>query len=270
MEKTLWHAARSGNEEEVRMILRENKAIDVNWRNAGELKRTAIFAACLQGSDSVVTLLLARPGIDVNERSSLGWSPFMIACAGGKTACVRLLLKDARVNLNGPNIEGQTPLWWAATEGNLEVIKWWIAAGREMDLGEPGHPKSDATAEAKREKSYLPSLKVEKRGEVASLLERFKADPEKTRHDVRVELRHPEVLAAEVFALAIFLCDGLLEIKEGAVAEDVRFFRIMRSLPMDLQMILCHRVVGSAGESIPGTQREEAFKSLAKHILSSN
>jgi len=54
------------------------------------------------------------------------------------TSCVRLLLKDSRVNPNEPNNSGQTPLWFAAVNRHLDVIRWWIASGREMDLGKPG------------------------------------------------------------------------------------------------------------------------------------
>jgi hypothetical protein len=46
-----------------------------------------------------------------------------------------------------------------------------------------------------------------------------------------------------------------------------RFFKIMKELPMELQMVLCHRVVGSVGGNIPGTQRELAFKLLARKLL---
>ena len=124
-------------------------------------------------------------------------------------ACVQLLLKDARVKVNEPDNDGYTPLYWAAYYGHLEVIKWWIASGREMDLGQPGNEKNDAIGVAK------------KRGktEVVSLLERFKDNPEETRHEMRMELGWFDEMAAEIFALVVFLCDGLLEIKEENLLE---------------------------------------------------
>ena len=48
------------------------------------------------------------------------------------------MLKDSRVKVNEPNRDGETPLWVAANYGFLDVIKWWVASGREMDLGKPG------------------------------------------------------------------------------------------------------------------------------------
>jgi len=70
---------------------------------------------------------------------------------------VREMLNDSRVLLNEPDLSGETPLWFAANWGHLDVIKWWIASGREMDLGKPGDFKTDAVGVAGRgegQKSY--------------------------------------------------------------------------------------------------------------------
>ena len=76
--------------------------------------------------------------------------PFYLACIFGRTSCVREMLKDSRVDVNEPNTRGETPLWRAAINGHLDVIKLWIASGREMDLGKPGDVyKTDAIGVAK-------------------------------------------------------------------------------------------------------------------------
>ena len=107
------------------------------------------------------------------------------------------------------------------------------------------------------------------------LLRRFKAHPEQIRREVRVKLGFPDELAAEVFALADFLCDGLLQLKpapaksrtKGAAA--LRFFTIIQRLPLELQMILCHRVADSCKDSILSKDSEVAFKCLARLAPSS-
>jgi len=78
------------------------------------------------------------------------------------------MLKDSsRVKVNEPDNYGITPLWRAAWNGRLDVIRVWIASGREMDLGKPGDvDKTDAIGVAKKKGKE----------EVASLLERFKSD----------------------------------------------------------------------------------------------
>ena len=133
---------------------------------------------CYYGKDSVVPLLLAHHDIDVNLKQNEGWTPFWSACSKGRFSCARLLLKDSRVKVNEPENDGFTPLWYAASLGRLDVIKWWIASGREMDLGTPGDYTTDAIGAAKK---YGKT-------EMLTLLERFKSDAAKTRSEVRREL----------------------------------------------------------------------------------
>jgi len=48
-----------------------------------------------------------------------------------------------------------------------------------------------------------------------------------------------------------------------ASAAAIRFFDIIKRLPMELQMMLCHRAVGSTKQNILHKDSEAAFKSLA-------
>jgi len=158
---------------EVKEILRNNPNVNVNWKNQDDYGFTALHAACWEGHDSIVSLLLAHPDIDVNLKDKDGWTPFLISCYQGQT-CDALLL-DSRVKVNEPAKDGSTPLWHAAHFGHLETIKWWIVSGREMDLGTPGNDRRDTIG------------KATERGEneIVELLGRFKTNPEQTRHEVR-------------------------------------------------------------------------------------
>ena len=148
-------------------------------------------------------------------------------------------------------------LWFAARYGHLDVIKWWIASGRENDLGKPGDvDKTDAIGVAKK-LGYA---------EVVTLLERFKENPVETRHDMRVELGFIDELAAEMFALVVFVSNGLLQINDTTPSPAARFFSIATQLPLELQMVLCFRQVGSAKEIIPSKESEAAFKELATRV----
>ena len=73
-----------------------------------------------------------------------------------------------------------------------------------MDLGEPGNDRTDAIANAKKHG----------KAEVVSLLERFKENAAETRHTVRVDLGLVDEVAAEMFALVIFVSDGLVRVKK--------------------------------------------------------
>jgi len=249
-------ASKDGRVEEVKEILRDYGAIiDVNQRNGEEYGcMAAIHLACVFGHDSIVSLLLAHPAIDVNIKNSSGSTPFLIACYNGRTSCARLLLRDSRVLVNEPTDGGHLPLQRAATWGNIDVIMSWIASGREMELGKPGVVSTDAVGAARKKGKT----------EVVTLLERFRENPGETRYQMRVELGLLDEMAAEVFALVVFVSDGLLQIKDTPSSPWARFFSIASQLPLELQMVLCFRQVRSGKEIIPGKESEVAFKELAR------
>jgi len=255
MQREFWKAVYDGREDEVKKILTENKEINVNLKEVST-GWTALNYACFSGYDKIVTILMAHPDIDVNVKTDVGRTPFCRTCVNGKTSCARLLLKDARVKVNEPDNNGRTPLWHAAYDGYLEIIKWWIASGREMNM-EPPRDSSIGVIEIAKFYEHL---------EVVSLLEKVEANPTQTRREVRVELECFDELAAELFAVVIFLSDGLLELGEKNTNGAAVFFKITRNLPMELQMVLCYRVVGSMKMNIPGEQRERAFKKLVKDL----
>jgi len=63
--------------------------------------------------------------------------------------------------------------------------------------------------------------------EIVTLLERFKSDATKTRSEVRLEIGWYDEAAAEMFALVVFVSDGLLQIKDTTTTTPAaRFFSI--------------------------------------------
>jgi len=164
--------AREGKASEMERILNDYPGFNVNSIDEGG--RTALHIACEKGQDSIVSYLLAHPDIDVNQKTMNEWTPFHNVCLSGSDSCARLLLCDFRVKVNEPGKNGRTPLWCAAHNDGLDVIKRWIASGREMELDQPGNASTDAIGEAKNKSYYM--------------LERFKNDAIKTRNEVRMEL----------------------------------------------------------------------------------
>jgi len=269
MERELYRMVVGGYEEGVRDVLRNNPEVDVNWTD--DHRRTVLHWACINGKAPVVTLLLAHPAIEVNPKDFEGFTPFKKACYHGRSACVRVLLKDSRVELGAVSTSTYTPICWAACRGFDDVIKWWVASGRQVDLGEPGNPLTDPVAAVKRTE---PGLNARSRARAKALLEmlgRFKEDPEETRAAVRTEIGWYEELAAEVFALVVFVSDGILRLKEGGNQPAItppatRFFTMTSMLPLELQMVLCYRLVGSVKEIIPRLIMEEAFKDQVRSL----
>ena len=173
----MYAAVKSGDAKKLAELIRQDPGFDVNITLKGS-KWTLLHEACIGDIRSaVIPLLLAHPDIDVNVKNRSGGTPFYYAC--GYPSCAREMLKDSRVKVNEPDKNGNTPLWNAAYHGSLDVIKWWIASGREMDLGTAGNVyRTDAIGGAKK---YGHA-------EVVTLLERFKSDAAKTRSEVRKQL----------------------------------------------------------------------------------
>jgi len=244
----------NGDAKKVAELMKQDPGFDMNLDYG--IGFTLLHYACIRARISaVIPLLLAHPDIDVNLKNTYGQTPFYLACCG-RISCVREMLKDSRVKVNEPTNDGETPLYWAAVNGYLDVIQWWIASGREMDLGKPGELVTDAIGASKRHGH----------AEVVTLLERFKENPGVTRHQVRLEIGWYDELAAKMFALVVFVSDGLLQIKDTPPSPAARFFSIAARLPLELQMLLCHQVVGSGKGIISGKESEVAFKELARKL----
>jgi len=120
--------------QEMAVLMRQDPGFKVNMVQDGK-RRTFLHLACWEESRSaVIPLLLAHPGIDVNLKDYEGQTPFMFA-SGGYVSCVREMLKDSRMKANEPEDVGFTTVRSTSAFNQLEVIKRWIASGREMNLG---------------------------------------------------------------------------------------------------------------------------------------
>jgi len=190
----------------------------------------------------------------------------LLGCDFGKVSVVEVLLKDPRVDVTLEDNWQRIPLWYASLGGKLEVVEWFIASGRDL-----GDIKSKKGKYDFNSYTALEIARKENKTEVVSVLERFIANPAQTRHERRVKLGILDALAAEVFALTVFLCDDLLQLKPAlasttaaSAAQALRFFTMASKLPMELQMLLRHRAVGSMKQNILRQDSEAAFKSLAR------
>ena len=60
-----------------------------------------------------------------------------------------------------------------------------------------------------------------------------------------------------MFALVVFVSDGILQVNDTTTTTPAaRYFKIVAQLPLELQMVLCFRLVGSDKEIIPGKESE--------------
>ena len=266
VEQLLWEASDDGDAVAVHALLRDHPEVNANWGNENEDHCAALHIAASDGHLEVVKLLLAHPSVNVNVKTLFGYTAISESCAQGHVSLVQLLLKDPRVDILLADIYGHTPLWWASFGGHHEVVECLIASDRDLgDLNKKGKLIGN-------EFTALEIARNDQRTEVVAVLERFVADPTETRWKLRAKLGVLDELAAEVFALTVFLCDDLLQFKPASYPAATRFFAIAATrffaiaakLPMELQMVLCHRAVGSMKQNILCKDSEAAFKLLAR------
>lgn len=242
-----------------------------------------LFLQLREDPDHIVAFVLANNVcLSINYPDAREGLAFEQICSKGWIKSAKLLIRDRRVELNIRDFADRSPLYYAISDDQVDIIRFWIASGRKMDLTGILEDTNLFSWRTRGVGTYYEWIKEE--------LEQFQANPEKTRHRVRLELGEKgeteflETAAAEIFALVVFLCDGLLKPKlpgpglERAYAvhsgrvgvkdtDADRFFKIASELPLELQQILCLRAVGSAKRSIASGASEKAFRQLAKRLV---
>ena len=164
---------------------------DPNWGDPEDYGHTALHLACASESLNSVDALLKLPHLDPNRGNKHGWTPFLLCCVKGKILPVKHLLNDVRVNINQPDSSGATPLWWACARGSVLIVKWMIASGRWFDLDRRGK-----SVEERDRISPIDVARKSQRPDLASLLERYRANQAAARREIKAELgirglRHP-------------------------------------------------------------------------------
>ena len=94
------------------------------------------FDACNRGRVDDVRLLLAQPGIQINQAEPReGWTPLYIACFHGRVEIVRLLLAREEIKINQGNRNGSTPLSAACEIGYVDVVRL-LLARKEIQINQ--------------------------------------------------------------------------------------------------------------------------------------
>lgn len=122
----LGEAAKRGHPLIVKMLL-AHPGVNVNQRTT-DCGSTAMYDACDCGKPRIVELLLAHNGVEVNKANREGITPFEIACTRGRTEVVAILLSTGLVEVNRlcPS-DGGTPLHSSCTNGHIGVVRLLLA-----------------------------------------------------------------------------------------------------------------------------------------------
>ena len=252
--------------EEIKKFLENHPSFDINKDVDGysDYGYTPLYEAVCRGRVDFVSFLLKHPKINVNALND-SCTPLMVAIAHLELEVVKTLLLDSRVDVNSQNKRKCTPMWVASCRGALNEMKWMIALrGDNLDAETRGIRQYDKS-EVKESSSPLEIAKFHGHTEVISLLENFISNPVATKHELCLELGLSDASTTSMFALMVFICDALLTIRPSSSSHSAaRFLSIASRLPMELQMILCHRLHGSTKDTILSKDSEAAFKHTAR------
>ncbi len=100
----------------------------INDRNEDAILRWASY----EGSVDIVNLLVNSNGVSVNEKSSSGMNPLLLASFAGNSEVVEVLVGVHKINLNVVDENGMTPLMWASYKGHHKIVD--ILLNRNVDL----------------------------------------------------------------------------------------------------------------------------------------
>ncbi|OQR89925.1 hypothetical protein ACHHYP_05941 [Achlya hypogyna] len=124
----LFVAATKGHTSIVAMIL-ANNGVDINSQTVEG--NTPIFMASWLGHVAIVELLIAA-NADLTKFDSLGATPLHIATEYGQETIVGMLL-EAGASPNQPNRDGRTPVFMAAWHGHRNLVQRFISANADIN-----------------------------------------------------------------------------------------------------------------------------------------
>ena len=192
-------AIRTGSVNVFKRLLQEHPRLDINLPKPSW---PLLHQACYQHRKEFVKILLAHPRINVNLKDKNSKTPFSVACDAEAFEVVRLLLADERVDAMPVDHFGRRPLWYMFHRENLPLITTLLASDKE--LWPPAQTIRLTPRLGYLEENVEDPL-------VMDIARHLNQDPEKVRHEFRKARRAKE--AADIFALMIFLCEGLLKFR---------------------------------------------------------
>ena len=128
-------AAIEANSLAVVPVLIERGRVNPNTRLRGG--RTPLQVASAQGSPAMVRLLIEH-GADVNARTRRKETALHIAAQEGRAGAVAELLEEPSIDLDARSSAGWTPLLWAVDHGATDIVELLLEAGADPDLAAPG------------------------------------------------------------------------------------------------------------------------------------
>ena len=236
--------------------------------------RSPLAVACENGHVETVRLLIWDKRFAINGAEGDDYTPLYLACSRGNQEIMMLLLThtDIDVLAQGARNDVAGLLSMAVSGNSMLMLPFFYIFFKKGENIAGRILASDLKAlracfnvicsdyglrdDPSRNQFVLSFASWEQDIPKEQLFEVIRRTKKKLLNDNRLTY----------FALIIFISDRLLQIKnqvEPTQQKLVRFLKIATQLPMELQMVLSHRVAESMGTNIFGREMELPFRQLA-------
>jgi len=132
LELPIHYAASVGNIHILRRLLESGLEADDALIKDGW---TALFHAAKAGHEEVLRVLIKDYGADVNRRANKGTVAIHTAAYHDHSNCIEVFL-EAGVDINVQSNAGQTSLYWAAQKGSIDAVRVLLERGADVFIEE--------------------------------------------------------------------------------------------------------------------------------------
>jgi len=266
-------ACARGNLEAVKFFLSQP---NIDFNTTTHSGASLFYFACQNGHAGIVELLLTHPDINVNQsRKSDGCTPLLIASYNQHDFVVKLLITHPNIDANIPDNDRRTPLWMAAQEGLISVVKLLLAMREEHDVMIKPNPgpepwRSRTAAEQAKAMGHIRIFQLLKSYEPSDDPIETKNRQAKIRKTLRKELKINVEDAAQLLALVVLLSDEYLQFKQENETQSekdrkaIRYFQFNLKLPLELQTSICNLTFEHDSVIMPSELFEEGLKAALK------
>ena len=162
-------AAAQGNVESARLLLEHGADVNGQANGCGRINYTPLDTA-VGGSKAELVELLFTKGATIPNIGSGYWSVFHEWALGAGDSNIANLLLSHKADVNARNSDGQTPLHFAAQQGQLQAVEWLLKHGADVNAKD-----NKGVTPLSLTKFRNRGREVEKRKDIADLLRKYGA-----------------------------------------------------------------------------------------------
>ena len=225
------------------------------YGRCGKPRNPLLHSACKRGNFQLVKDLINR-GYDINKINSHGFSPLMLVCGYNHLEIFKFILRKPSLKIT------QNDVGHIIIADDIDFTRWWLVISqpntidnesleRLQNINEPIH-------------TYDGVLTCDPIGDL-NLLNSYNHNRKDTLNKIRQDLGMIE----DLFSLVVLNTDGYLTHLSGSKCKKStkRWFSIVKQLPMELQMLICHRTYGSSKNNIRSEKVGGSLKRVIGCIL---